>query len=345
MTSMLVVGGDAEPSAPSNHLLELLRWVRHHHPDVEARVLLLRGGPLVHRFQDVVPTTLVDWSAQPGEPPWVGADVTLISGREALDAEPAIAGPEVGGVVHLPDAAGGPPGELGRWRRRLNQACAVLVDSDAARRTLVSEGVTPALIEVHPRMTPMPAPAAPGAGRRRRGPVVVGGWGGSGWAGGADLFIRVVAAVRRAAGDVDVAFEWGGCDRPAFEAVERMAASAGLDGAVTFAEELDVSAWVSTIDVLVATERRVETSVADLAAAAAGVPYVAFQGPGRVAGAGRLVSYPDADAVAHEVQLLCRSPELRDTVGRNGSDRVRDGHAVDQVAPGIWDVIRRCATG
>lgn len=118
MTVVLVVGADAEPSVATDDLLDLLAWVRRVHPTVELHVLLRRGGPRIHRFHELAPTTVVDWydrradhrgaavvlrgrrkqrwlarlvdrasaAALDRHLPRVGADVVLVVGRDALAA-------------------------------------------------------------------------------------------------------------------------------------------------------------------------------------------------------------------------------------------------------------------
>lgn len=61
MTTMLVIGDDAGPTGSGAHLLALLETVHGCHPAVDLHVFLLHGGPLVHRFQALGPTTVVDW--------------------------------------------------------------------------------------------------------------------------------------------------------------------------------------------------------------------------------------------------------------------------------------------
>lgn len=145
MTAVLVVGADATPSAAADRLLEVLGWLREHRPEVELHVVLLRGGPRIHRFHALAPTTVVDWydrrddlrrgaavlrgprrqralatlidrwavATRPRRLPRPAVDVVLVDGWEALGAGPLGAPSSVPRVALLADGAAAravPPG-------------------------------------------------------------------------------------------------------------------------------------------------------------------------------------------------------------------------------------------
>lgn len=155
--SVGIVGVDAGTSSSADRLLALLGWIRREHAEVEVHVLLLRGGPRIHRFHELAPTTVVDWydrrtDLQGGavvlrgerrqrwlaalidryasatlarKLPRLAVDVVLVSGWEAAEAGPLGADPGVPLVVLLADGetraerpAGVPVPAGGRRRAR-----------------------------------------------------------------------------------------------------------------------------------------------------------------------------------------------------------------------------------
>jgi hypothetical protein len=128
---VLVLGDDAGPSDTAHRLVDVLERIPRLHPEVELHVMLLRGGPQIHRFHELAPTTVVEWydrradlrgaaAAVRGRRrrgwlanlidryasetlhrklPRVDADVVLVSGREASEAGPLGVGRRVPRVL------------------------------------------------------------------------------------------------------------------------------------------------------------------------------------------------------------------------------------------------------
>ena len=135
MITVLVLGDDAGSSEVTLRLADVLERIRRLHPDVELHVMLLRGGPQIHRFHALAPTTVVDWydrrddlqgatslvrgkrrrrwlgslldryasATLARKLPLVDADVVLLSGREAPEIGPLGADGRVPRVLLVPD--------------------------------------------------------------------------------------------------------------------------------------------------------------------------------------------------------------------------------------------------
>jgi hypothetical protein len=127
----MVLGDDAGASSAAHRLLDVLERIHRLHPEVELHVMLLRGGPQIHRFHELAPTTVVEWydrradlrgasaavrgtrrrrwlatlldryasATLPRKLPRVDADVVLVSGREVVEAGPLGAGRRVPRVL------------------------------------------------------------------------------------------------------------------------------------------------------------------------------------------------------------------------------------------------------
>lgn len=135
MTAVLVLGDDAGSSDAAHRLADVLERIHRLHPEVELHVILLRGGPQIHRFHALAPTTVVDWYDRRDDLqgatalvrgrrrrrwlgslvdryasatlhrklPLVAADVVLLSGREAPEVGPLGADTSVPRVLLVPD--------------------------------------------------------------------------------------------------------------------------------------------------------------------------------------------------------------------------------------------------
>lgn len=371
MTTLVIVSEDAEPSGLTRHVLELVGWLRSHRPEVAVQVVLLRGGPLVHRLHALAPTTVIAWDdprrdnrgatyllrSRRGRRlldllvdraggailrrrlPQLRAEVTYLNGLAAVEAAPALQGARSVAVTRLPDVTETRLHQLPeRARRRLGGTGPVLVTSAGAGR-LLTAAVTADQIIVQPREVPAARPHHPPA---PTGATVVGGWGSTGWASGADLFVRVAWVVRRRAPGLQVVFRWGGCSRHDFETVAAHATSVGLPGGIEWMGDGEVLGALDDLGVFVATDRDGEQAGNDLLAATA-VPVVGFDAAGG-AGQHRAVPYGDVEAMAHEVIALCRDPGPTE-VGVAPDDpgpRDRQGRTDAGMAPMVWAQIERC---
>lgn len=173
-------------------------------------------------------------------------------------------------------------------------------------------------------------PASPYTDHDVRGPaVVVGGAGVHDWRKAPELWLQVAARVRDRLGAGAVRFVWFGGHpagtQPAWP-LRHDVRQLGLDHEVTFVGEVaDLGAHLDHVDVFVSAAREDAYPLVCAEACAAGVPVVAFAGGGaeeliRDSGAGRVVDYPDLEAMADEVADLALDHERRTELGRLGAD-------------------------
>ena len=133
---------------------------------------------------------------------------------------------------------------------------------------------------------------------------------------GSDLFVQLAAdLVRRRP---EARFRWVGLrDGPASAAMRSEVRAAGLDRAVELVDAVpDPWRYLSTGDVFVSTAREDSMPLTVLEAAAAGVPFVCFDGAGGASdvarlGAGLTADYLDVRAMADTVDQLLTDDRLR----------------------------------
>lgn len=243
-------------------------------------------------------------------------------------------------------------------RLLLDRSDRFLVVSGAVRRNLVERhGVDPARISLHHEMIAIerdPPPRQP----ERPGPRLVGASGLLRWRKGPDLFLEVAAIVRRRRPDLEVRWTWiGGRGAPGeLPVIEGDRDAAGLDGLVDFegATERPLDRFAQ-LDVFVLTSREDAYPLVCLEAASVGVPVVCFDTGGMPelvrgsvehlddprgepptqpgAPCGRVVPYPDLEAMADAVIELLDDPAEAIALGATGAARVRRCHAVEVAAP------------
>ena len=130
-------------------------------------------------------------------------------------------------------------------------------------------------------------------------------------------------------------------------AVEALAAELGVAGRCRFVGfQKNIRDWYAVFDALLLTSANEGTPVVAIEALAAGRPVVATRagGTGTVVAngeSGYLEEIGDTDALAKRLALLARDGDLRERMGRHGSDDVRARFAVDRMADEIEAVYRR----
>lgn len=374
MTTVAFVGGDADRCGRTVQMLELVGWVRRQHPDVDVEVVLLEGGPLMHRFHALAPTAVVEWYDRREDQKQAAlvlrnarrrsrmedviervetralarrltplpADVVILDGMDALESGWNLLhrSPD---VARLADVTAGRLARLAAGpRQMLRSTGTLLVTSERARRDLEVDGVAESRIVVHPRLAPSPTEIHDCDRTDRVGPVIVGGWGPVDCSSGADLFVRLAWLVRQNSPDLGVAFRWAGCARRDFAPIQAQATAAGLaDGDLAWAGDLDLGLWLASIDICTSTDRVPGSAVIDLAAAADGVPCVAFAADVATDRRVRVVPYPDVGAMAHEVVRLSRATTGPFAPG-GAADHDPAQHSVEVVGPQIWAEVQRC---
>ena len=169
-------------------------------------------------------------------------------------------------------------------------------------------------------------------------PFLVLGCGHGGPRAGSDLFVAVARELLASGEDPGLHFVWVGQPEEGWLGPERPR----LEGRVHAPGEVaDPSLYFAAADVFLLTSREETLPLVALEAMEAGLPVVAFEGPGKAAlagaGAALLVSGLDPAAMARAVARLRGESELRRRLGSAGSRWIQEGHRPD----GLFDA---CAT-
>ncbi len=338
---------EARRSGPPLYALGVVGWLAEH-TDLDLAVVLLEDGPLRAAFATLVPTEV--W--QPGSPAatglLAGADLvyvnTAVSAR-ALRAE-GLRPPIV--VTHVHELEVGLrywlPAEDHDWM--VAHTDRFLVGPDVAAENLVrNHGVPRAKIGRVPYFVPPGDAAADPAAVRAvlgAGPdtVLIGACGAREWRKAPDLFAHVAhEAVRRAPGR-DLRFVWVGSAPPTAPHWDEAAdlALLGLGDRLRYVEDqVAIDAWLGALDVYALTSREDDFPLACLTAASHGVPVVTFDGGGMAdfvaaSGGGRVVPYPEVEALAAEVVALAGDPDQRARLGAAARAEVEAHHRLEHGA-------------
>lgn len=367
-------------------LLHLVRWLRES-TDLSFEILLLAGGPLAEQFAAVAPTTTVEalgrgpvsyleaGIARAGFP--TASDrlkvqraqrrVHALRGFDAVYLNSATSALALRILPEIPPLVISHIHELGtafsHWfpdrdrRQMLEVTDRFVACSDGVADCLIDGfGVPRERVSRHYEFIEPPS-ARPGRTDELRrvlgipdGAAVIGGSGSVIWRKGPDLFVQLVAAVRRRRPDLDLHGVWvgGGGDEPV--PVDQDALGLGLEGLVHFVGELEHPAdLIAGLDVFCLTSREDPYPLVMLEAAALGVPVVAFANGGVVEFAGEaadrdarraaVVPYLDVGALADEVAALLDDPDRRGALAERGRDRVLTEHAVEVAAPALYEEI------
>jgi glycosyltransferase involved in cell wall biosynthesis len=177
---------------------------------------------------------------------------------------------------------------------------------------------------------------------------VVGGCGTLEWRKGPDLFLQTARLVQRAVPpEIPVHFLWvgGPTSGVEFEQLLHDATRLGVGEIVHFVGAQSAPGrYFSRFGVFFLTSREDPFPLACLEAAAAGVPILCFAEAGGMpefvgSDAGVVVPYLDAQAAAHEILALARSPERRMRLGRRAASKVRAHHRIERIGEDIAAVL------
>lgn len=348
---LLAVTHEASRTGAPMVLLRFLEWI-HRERGTHVETLALKGGPLLEQFAAVGPVHLLEAYGTESFPRrieqgmrrvgladrsdeirlrrlrWQARDLRGFDVLYCNSATSALAlrilpelPPHVVSHVHELDSA------FNRWMDPddrallLDRSSAFVVAADCVGRNLeVNHDVAAERIRrcyefVDP---PHVDPAAVARARARLGigpdELVVGGVGTADWRKGADLFLQMVALVRRRAPELPVRFIWVGrsLEHDALHHRHDIAAL-GIADAMTFVGEVpDPGSYLGMMDLFCLTSREDPYPLVCLEAGALGVPVVSFANGGMVelAAAGGdeplldILPYLDVEAMADRVIAL-----------------------------------------
>lgn len=242
-------------------------------------------------------------------------------------------------------------------RQLISGAHHLFAASEAVRSNLIANhGVGPDAVTRHyemvdtRRLRPGPAGEARRAARAERGlapdDVLIGSGGTIDWRKAVDLFLRLAWELRRRPLGRPVSFVWVGGSVGQVAEAEAEAEAFGVDDVVRFVGlQADPLSWFELLDVFVLPAREDAFPLVCLEAASVGCPIVCFDNGGMPElveqGCGFVARYPDVGDLADKVEALVDDDGLRRSLGRAGTELVREHHDVAVLAPRLWADIER----
>ena len=177
--------------------------------------------------------------------------------------------------------------------------------------------------------------------------LIVGAAGTTDWRKGPDLFIQLARAVRQQHLEIPVHFIWvgGETEGVSFFKLLHDIKNAGLDGYVHFlGNQPKPLEYFAAFDVFALVSREDPFPLVCLEAASLGKPIVCFDNSGGEKefvedDCGFVVPYLDIETMAIKVAKLLESVELRQRFGERATQKVRERHDVNVVAPKILSII------
>jgi glycosyltransferase involved in cell wall biosynthesis len=169
------------------------------------------------------------------------------------------------------------------------------------------------------------------------------------WRKGPDLFIQLARSVCLQQRSKPVHFVWigGKPEEPRFEEMMYDIRYAGVDEYVhVVGQQADPLTYFAACDVFAMISREDPFPLVSLEAASLGKPIVCFDGSGGAKefvedDCGYVVPYLDVESMAHKVEHLLGSVELRQRFGQQAADKVRRRHDVSIAAPKILSIIHQ----
>lgn len=369
---LLTVLHAAERTGPPLLALQFLRWLRGVEPDWQLSTLFLdAGGPLEAEFAELGAVVLAGGRVPFGAGRRRLRRAQIAVGHRRLRHELRRLGPVTVSHVHcagsmrvvpaLPDApvlghlhelSVGLDLHLGPIaRRHVATADRYVAVSDGVRAEFLARfAVDPTRVERQwgfVDLDRLPADP-PGAGIE---PVaeemVVVSSGVRHWRKAPELFVRVALAARALAPEIPWRFVWvGGHD---VGGLEDLVEQAGLGDLITFLpHQDDPLTWIASADVFVLPAREDAFPLVCVEAAALGRPIVTFDNGGAaelttVAGAGRVVPFPDTWAMGAVLVDLARDPAGRAALAQAARTFARRELLLSTAGPRLLRSIRATA--
>jgi glycosyltransferase involved in cell wall biosynthesis len=167
------------------------------------------------------------------------------------------------------------------------------------------------------------------------------------WRKGSDLFIQLARTICMRQPSRPVHFVWigGRTEGPLFEEMMHDIRHAGIGEFVHLVgQQADPLAYFAACDVFAMISREDPFPLVSLEAASLGKPIICFDGSGGAKefvedDCGYVVPYLDVESMAHRVEQLLDSVELRQRFGREAAKKVRQRHDVSIAAPKILRII------
>ena len=225
--------------------------------------------------------------------------------------------------------------------------------SDAARQNLVERhGIPAETIDTVYSFVPLPERDHAAMSREELGipedAFVVLGSGREFWCKGKDLFVQLAARVKARTGQRPVHFLWvgGWADAQDEEEIIKAADRLGVQENIHFVGQVDNPLdYFAAGDIFALVSREDTFPLVCLEAAALGKPIVCFAETGGMPNfvegeAGYVVPHLDLDAMADKVAALADDGDLRASLGKRASEKVRERYDLEGGCRHIEQIIR-----
>jgi glycosyltransferase involved in cell wall biosynthesis/SAM-dependent methyltransferase len=164
---------------------------------------------------------------------------------------------------------------------------------------------------------------------------------------GVDLFLQVARIVAEQAAGADVHFAWVGGENgdPYSIWLRHDVETLGLGNKVHFlGAKPDVTPYLAGADIFLLPSREDPFPLVALAALASGVPVIAYSGAGGAEeilaeGAGIIVPYANATAMAQATIDLITEPTRRRSIGQRGASKFDEQYTINIFLKRLWSIV------
>lgn len=361
----------AERTGPPLLALRFLRWLRNERPDWHLDTVFLDGGgDLVPDFEalgQVIVAPPVNRTTSSWRPAHAASralakqlrslgpiDLVHVHCAGSMRVVPTL--PDAPVLCHVHELSVGLDFHLDLGARRyLPSAQRYVAVSDAVRAELLHRfPIDPSLVE---RQWGFVEIAALDVVPRRELPdgtvvaddeMLVVASGVRHWRKAPELFLRVGARCRELHAEQAWRFVWIGGDHD--EGLERLTAAAGLDDMVTWIDHVDDPLpSIAGADVFMLPAREDAFPLVSVEAAALGRPLLSFDSGGTpelidAAACGRVVPFPEIDAMVADLADLAATPATRATLGAAGAAFAREHLTIATAGPRLLATIESTMT-
>lgn len=365
---LLTVLHAAERTGPPLLALRFLRWLRQERPDWHLDTLFLDGGgELTTAFEELGTVVVADPVRRTSSSwkPVHAANRALsrqLAGLGTIDlAHVHCAGsmrvvptlPPAPILCHVHELSVGLDFHLDRGaRRHLTDAARYIAVSDAVRNELVGRfEIDTALVErqwgfvADDALSVIPDRTLPDGTVIGPDATFVVASGVRHWRKAPELFLRVARSCVERYPEREWVFAWVGGEHD--EHLHRLAQAAGLDRTVRFIDHVaDPLPWIAGAEIFLLPAREDAFPLVSVEAAVLGRPLVSFDSGGTpelisAASCGRVVKFPDVDAMADVLDELAAAPERRAELGDAGAEFARAQLTLAAAGPRMLRTIER----
>lgn len=365
---LLTVLHAAERTGPPLLALRFLRWLRQERPGWSLDTLFLDGGGELTTAFGEIGTVIVADPVRRTSSSWKPVhaanralakrlielgpvDLTHVHCAGSMRVVPSL--PPAPILCHVHELSVGLDFHLDLGaRRHLIDAARYVAVSDAVRHELLGRiDVDTALVERQwgfvddDALTVTPSRTLPDASTIDSETTFVVASGVRHWRKAPELFLRVARRCVDRHPQRSWVFAWVGGDHD--EQLHRLVHAAGLEDVVRFIDHVDDPLpWIAGADIFLLPAREDAFPLVSVEAAVLGRPLVSFDSGGtpeliRAAGCGRVVKFPDVDAMADVLEELAAAPEQRSDLGGAGAEFARAQLTLTAAGPRLLRTIER----